>query len=79
MAENTRKVIGIEPASGKGSYVFAPDVPDPWPDKAKTSGIDRIMTPMSNLMREASHRTQMNLISNVAETDRSTFAREIGF
>lgn len=32
--------------------------------------------PMSNLIREASHRTQMNLISDIAETDLSTFARE---
>lgn len=30
MADNTRIVIGIDPASGdKGSHVFAPDVPDP--------------------------------------------------
>lgn len=45
MTENTRKVIGIDPASGKGSYVFAPDVPDPSPSKAHGTGIDRVMTP----------------------------------
>ena len=46
MSDNTRKVIGIDPASGKGSYVFAPDVPDPNSDEAKGPGIDRTMTPL---------------------------------
>lgn len=43
MANNTRIVIGIDPASGKGSYVFAPDVPDPAGKSG--AGIDRTMTP----------------------------------
>gem|GEM_PF-2052749 len=46
MAENTRKVIGIDPASGKGSYVFAPGIVDPNPEiAAKGPGIDRNMKP----------------------------------
>jgi hypothetical protein len=42
---SNRVVIGIDPASGKGSHVFAPDVPDPIPEKAGGPGIDRVMTP----------------------------------
>lgn len=33
MVEITRRVIGFDPASGKGSYVFAPEVTDSWPPK----------------------------------------------
>lgn len=47
---NSRKdrvVIGIDPASGgKGSYVFAPTIKDPDPQKANGSGIDRPMSPL---------------------------------
>jgi hypothetical protein len=58
MQDITRKVIGIDPASGKkGSYVFAPGVTDP--REPSSPGIDRSMQPweLRDLLPSPQERT----------------------